>query len=1056
MRRTSCTSFLTVFVLSAAFFLGCGDDGPPADAGGDAMTDAGDAGDAGDPVPPPPVIGDVEESARFELPCLSERAYNVFTEHEVPHVYGASDADAACVMGFVMARHRFFIIDLERRLGTGRLTELLGQDVLDVDLESRGTAMTRVTDSVLASLTPEQEAMFDAFAGGVNAYIEATRNRRTFPPSEYEVAAPILGFRSAVEMMEDFNRRDIVAIATVLLYRSSYETGDIRRDSAYRTLERGDLYAGEAFEGLRMAGAWDAYGRVTNANGYASASIWGLETAGATAMPLIFSGDRYVPERGIPQHLPPQVVDRLLPHLDRVQARLGRDTEAGYGSNAWAAGGSITADGSAIFASEAHLGGSVPTPFYRAGSDTRLLGTGGGRARVGMYLPGLPVMMSGTNGDIAFSSTQHFGDITDWYQEELILDSAGVPMATIFEGAERALVQVDEEYVIADLPALDSVGRTETWARWETYDGRIITSIEGRDAAADEVLGAGETLVNLLGSYVVPEDTDGDGMITALSFDYTPLDGGNYINGMMRWGESSTVREMYDNSQGMIGASQNFIAADSSGSVMFTPYQAMPCRRNLRGTDGRWADGAHPGRLIDGTRFGGFEIPLTAEGNIDESAPDDPQRCTVPHDEYIAAIDPASGFVASANADPGDLTADNDLENDPWYIGGPFQEDYRVTRIAELLTAGGDTIDEDYIRTMQADIRSPLGAQFVPLLLESIEAARTAAAGTPAAGSPEERMAAQWAAKSADYIGLETRIMAWRDGGHIADSGVETFYNTPVADTARDNAVATMLFNAWWGPFVRMALGDERLPSGTHTPTSGARMRVVTRMLDGRGPGNPLMLAEYNAATEESVFFDVLGTPEVETSQEIAMLAIDEALVFLRSESTGPGQGGFGNDDWDSWLWGLRHHGFFEALLGDFIDADDASFGFLLDMYSITPERIPLMADLPAGDPRANLPGFPKGGDNFTVDTANSGFGGRDFDYGSVSVWRMIITLRGDATTGENMMHAGESGRPATPAFDDQTFLWLGNEPSPMRLTPEQVVEGASARETFVPVGEGT
>jgi hypothetical protein len=45
-------------------------------------------------------------------------------------------------------------------------------------------------------------------------------------------------------------------------------------------------------------------------------------------------------------------------------------------------------------------------------------------------------------------------------------------------------------------------------------------------------------------------------------------------------------------------------------------------------------------------------------------------------------------------------------------------------------------------------------------------------------------------------------------------------------------------------------------------------------------------------------------------------------------------------------------------------------FGFLLDMFSVTPEDLPLAEDLPATDPRAGLTFFPRPGDQFDVDAA--------------------------------------------------------------------------------------
>ena len=89
------------------------------------------------------------------------------TEGDVPHIYARDRVDLMRVQGFVVARHRYFMLDLARRLALGRASELLGADALEVDMESRGLAMTFVADQLLATVSEEQLTYFDAFAAGV-------------------------------------------------------------------------------------------------------------------------------------------------------------------------------------------------------------------------------------------------------------------------------------------------------------------------------------------------------------------------------------------------------------------------------------------------------------------------------------------------------------------------------------------------------------------------------------------------------------------------------------------------------------------------------------------------------------------------------------------------------------------------------------------------------------------------------------------------------------------------------------------------------------------------
>lgn len=1025
---------------------GCGDDDDPRVDAGHEDASADGSFDGGEDVPLPPVIGAVPESARIALPGLSGAAHVVFTEGHVPHVYAVDALDAARVLGYVVARDRWFEMDMARRLSAGRLSELLGDAALVTDLESRGTGMTVVLERTLARFTDDQRARFTAFAEGATAYAEDVRARRALPPRELELAATLLfGIRNSGDLMADFELRDVAALAATITYQLGFETTDVGRQRGLEVLDDTARYEGARGASLREAGMRDAFFRVTNSRGYASGGGWGLATGDALPIVRPGAGERVDPTRRLQA-----TIDAVWPTLERVQRRLGRTHDEGFGSNAWAVAGARSADGAAMLAGDGHLPGSVPTLFYRAGVDTRLLGDADGLRQVGLFFPGVPVMAVGTNGQVAWSQTQFFGDITDWFAEALVLDAAGKPRATLFGADERPLRVVEDVFEVADVPALGSEGRTERVERFETSDGRLITSIEGRAVSGPEAAGVGETAVRVLGRWVIPEDTDEDGVVSALSFDYTALDGPNFALTLDAWGRASNVEEMRAAAGALVAYSQNVVAADASGSVMFLPYQAMPCRAQLRGEDGRWLEGAHPGFLIDGTRFSGFELPLDETGRVDEAMAPTPTRCVVPSDAYPAAVDPSSGVIVSANNDPGTMALDNDLQNDPYYVGGPWHEDFRAARIDGLLRASS-AHDEDAMARVQADVRSPLGELMAPLVLEALDEARRLDETDGPITEDQARVVALYRASRARFDEVASRLRSWRDRGFVAASGVQTVYHPSVSEGERGDAVATTIFNAWLGPFDARVLGDERFPPSTFTPTgSGGRMRTMTRLIEGRGAGNPLELASFDPEKNESIFFDVIDTEVREDAIETALLALRDALDFLASAPPRPGEGGFGTEDMDAWLWGLRHTTRFEALVSDFLEGDD-SLSVLAEMFSITPEQIPLAESFDEDDPRGGLRGFPRPGDNFVVDAANSGFSGQRFTFGSIPVFRMVVALRGDETTGRNVLPGGQSGRPDSPNYADQARLWLANETTPMRLSPRQVVEGATVREVFVP-----
>ena len=978
------------------------------------------------------LLDTVDETDRFVLHGLECRAHVVRTELDVPHVYAESRTDAARVLGFVTAKDRYFEMELARRLGIGEVSGLLGDAALETDIEARGQGSRHVADTVFANLTTEQEANMAAFAEGVNNYIAMVANEEIAPPSELEFAVVLLGGEKPADLMEPWSSYDVAAVGATIIYNLGYETGDVGR--AYTESVLPGIYSGAALEDLRQDGVYDDIWRpVAPPMPYASAPGWGLNEGYRSRA----STDR---ERTV--RAPVSMLKRASERLADKQRRMGHDWDMGFGSNVWGVDGAHSADGRALLASDGHLGLDIPSLFYQFGVDTQLLG-GGDMMQIGMSIPGFAQLAVGTNGHIAWSQTQLMGDITDWYLEEVQLDDDGKPAATWFEGEWKPVVAHDEIYEVADVPALGSTGRTETWTRWETFDGRWIADIEGTDVGSDEAV------VTMQGDWLVPGDVDGDGVVYALSFDYTGLDDANILLASDRFAHAKDVDEFRDATRGLVAYSQNLIASDANGDIYYTGYQAVPCRDNLERTDdGGWSEGSDPSQLLDGTRYGGFTVEIDADGYVVEGEGD---RCLVPFEEYPAAKNPSSGYLLNANNDPGNISLDDSLTNDPYYIGGSWIEGYRAVRIDDLLAedvATGSTIES--MSRIQGDTRSSLGAQFSPVLVEAIELAQALASVDRELTDDEQRLVDLYLADAEALDEVRDRLVEWADDDFPTPPGVETFYSTATEDE-QSQAVATMIHNAWMGRFVGGVFNDEGLPD-VWEPTGGTgQTRALTKLVDGRGADNPGGLTSWNPDTQESAFFDVLGTDAVETSHEVAVMAALDALEFLRSPAQEDSLGGFGTDDMDEWLWGYKHVVRMESVLAGFL-GDDPTYSVITEQFSVTTDTLPLAEGMSPTDPRAELVGFPRPGDTFSVDAANNGFSTEDFDYGSGPVFRMVVAVGGpDDTEGVNIIPGGQSGLSDDEHFADQAALWLANETIPMRLSPEQVVDGAEGREVYVP-----
>lgn len=141
----------------------------------------------------------------------------------------------------------------------------------------------------------------------------------------------------------------------------------------------------------------------------------------------------------VPEYLNGRTLDLARRYRDQARrVPLLRDAlerrSAGNGSNWWVASGSMTESGNPILANDPHLQLSVPSIFYEA----QLRVSGGDRAAMnafGVTFPGLPGIVLGCNTRVCWGATTNPMDVTDVYQERLVIDPVlGLPTHTIFDG----------------------------------------------------------------------------------------------------------------------------------------------------------------------------------------------------------------------------------------------------------------------------------------------------------------------------------------------------------------------------------------------------------------------------------------------------------------------------------------------------------------------------------------------------------------------------------------------------------------------------------------------
>lgn len=365
-------------------------------------------------------------SGRAALAGLGAPVEVRFDALGIPAVHAASRQDALAALGFVTARDRLFHMDLLRRNSAGTLAQIFGPELLEHDRTQRHFGFARVADAVVAGLPAEQRGALAAYARGVNAYL---REARVLP-----VEFQLLGYRP-----EAWTPRDsmLVVLGMFQVLSDSQALERTRTIIARRApREIGDfLYSGV-----------DKYTRAL------------LEERG---------------ERVEAQAVP--VPPLRAAHVQTACAK--RAGEAPVGSNGWAIAGTHTHDGRAVVANDMHLDLSVPNVWYRAELHVP------GQTLVGLTLPGVPLVIAGSNGQVAWGLTNVEADVLDLVETTRLDDAhyqgARGPAAYALRderievrGAQTERVRVRETEWGPVLPAT-LLGR-EVSLRWTALDPRAV------------------------------------------------------------------------------------------------------------------------------------------------------------------------------------------------------------------------------------------------------------------------------------------------------------------------------------------------------------------------------------------------------------------------------------------------------------------------------------------------------------------------------------------------------------------------------------------------------
>ena len=288
-----------------------------------------------------------------------EGTVKVFRDkYGIPRIKAESESDAFFAQGFATAQDRLWHMEYDRRRGSGRWAEAVGQQGVAQDTLMRKFRLTASAKGDYQVMDPHTKSVFDAYASGVNAFIE----KGGALPIEYQITG------LEPEPWQPWD--GLIAYKVRHIFMGVFESKVWR---ARMVRDMGPKAAGRLFPGVEP--------------GYLM-----ILPPGSTS---------------------PGPLDEGLRELAEGASNLNYLSEMDSGSNSWVLGGAETSTGKPILAGDSHRALDTPNSYYQNQVACHAFDV------VGLSFPGVPGFPHfGHNGRVSWSVTHTAADYQDLYIEQ--------------------------------------------------------------------------------------------------------------------------------------------------------------------------------------------------------------------------------------------------------------------------------------------------------------------------------------------------------------------------------------------------------------------------------------------------------------------------------------------------------------------------------------------------------------------------------------------------------------------------------------------------------------
>jgi penicillin amidase len=551
----------------------------------------------------------------------------------VPTIVAANSRDLFLAQGYVAAQDRFFEMDYRRHVTAGRLSELVGADsrALAADKVIRTLGWRRVAEQEWTMLTPSTRQYLQSYADGVNAYL-AGRSL-----SDISAEYSVLGLRVDLSAPEKWDPIDSLAWLKAMAWdlRSNYDD-ELARAQSYSTLH--DVSAVDAL--------FPAYPQALNAPILSTSEVAPSEPqASATSLDLTAPGVQ-------PALAAARTAIDAVPHL------VGQG--AGVGSNSWVVSGRYTTSGKPLLANDPHLSISAPGIWSQVGLRCATVDADCPFDVSGFAFAGFPGVIIGHNNKLTWGLTNMGADVTDFFLERIVGNTA------VVDSAYQPLTTRRETIAVAG-------GAPVTITVRSTRHGPIISDVLGTDEVASVPAG----------------DTSGSGGY-AVALDWTALTPGTTAEAVFALDTAHDAEDVQAAAALFAAPAQNILFATTDGHIGYQAPGVIPVRAQITGvplpSDGSWP---RPG----------WDSAYDWQGYL-------------PASSLPRTLDPPEGYLVAANQQVTPTGVGP-------FLSADFDYGYRAQRIRTLLVSALATrkVGVADMQAIALDKRSAAADVLVPQLL---------------------------------------------------------------------------------------------------------------------------------------------------------------------------------------------------------------------------------------------------------------------------------------------------------------------------------------------------